>query len=64
MWDGENHPITTLPIANIQLPRLDKVNANIGSPADLTQMSASSGAGAGSGGAITLVPVPVLPAEC
>ena len=64
MWDGENHPITTLPIANIQLPRLDKVNANIGSPADLTQMSASSGAGAGSGGTITLVPVPVLPAEC
>jgi hypothetical protein len=61
MWDGSNNPIPTLPIANIQLPRLAQVGANIGPPADLTQTSASSGAG---GGATTLVPVPVLPAEC
>jgi hypothetical protein len=58
MWDGANNSITSLSIANIQLPRLVQVGANISSPADLTQTPASPG------GAITLVPVPVLPAEC
>jgi hypothetical protein len=55
MWDGSNNAITTLPIANIQLPRLDQVGANIGAPADLSVTSSASP---------NLVPVPVLPASC
>ncbi|HEY1902798.1 MAG TPA: putative baseplate assembly protein [Terracidiphilus sp.] len=56
IWDGSNNAITTLPIANIQLPRLDQVGANTGAAADLTQAASSS--------PTTLVPVPVLPASC
>jgi Baseplate J-like protein len=61
MWDGANNAITTLPIANIQLPRLEQVGANIGSASDLTSTAAPSDGG---GSTITLVPVPVLPAHC
>lgn len=60
MWDGANNAITTLPIANIQLPRLDQVGANVGSATDLTQ---TGGTSTGSSGT-TLVPVPVTPARC
>ena len=56
MWDGANNAITTLPIANIQLPRLDQVGANTGAAADLTQ--------AGTSAPTTFVPVPVIPASC
>jgi hypothetical protein len=58
MWDGANNAITTLPIANLQLPRLDQVGANIGSANDLTQNAPSSATSVG------LVPVPVIPASC
>ena len=57
MWDGSNNPITTLSITNIQLPRLDKVGANIGAASDLTQTAVSTST-------LTLVPVPVIPASC
>jgi hypothetical protein len=58
IWDGANNVITTLPIANLQLPRLDQVGANIGSANDLTQNAPSSATSVG------LVPVPVTPASC
>ncbi len=55
MWDGSGNAIQTLPISNIQLPRLDKVSANTGDPQPL-QSTPSAGP--------TLVPVPVTPAVC
>jgi hypothetical protein len=61
MWDGTGTAITTLPIVNTQLPRLDQVEANTGDPQDLTQGGASAGGGAGG---TTLVPVPVTPVSC
>jgi hypothetical protein len=63
MWDGAGTAITTLPIVNTQLPRLDQVEADTGDPQDLTQGSASAGGTGGAGGP-TLVPVPVTPASC
>jgi hypothetical protein len=56
MWDGTGTKIATLPITNLQLPRLTQVGANIGQPGDLTQTSV--------GGGPTLVPVPVVPSVC
>lgn len=56
MWDGSGNLVTTLPIANIQLPRLDQVGANVGAPTDLTQAPAPS--------PNNMVPVPVIPASC
>ena len=61
MWDGSNNPIATLQIANIQLPRLDQVRANLGAANDLTQTSTAGTSGAS---ATNLVPVPVIPASC
>jgi hypothetical protein len=58
MWDSSGNAITTLPIVNTQLPRLDQVQANTGDPQDLTQTPAASATGT------TLVPVPVTPATC
>ena len=58
MWDGSNNSITTLSITNIQLPRLDKVSANVGAATDLTQTAPSTSS------SLTLVPVPVIPASC
>ena len=58
MWDSSGSAITTLPIVNTQLPRLDQVQANTGDPQDLTQTPAASATGT------TLVPVPVTPATC
>jgi predicted phage baseplate assembly protein len=57
MWDGSGNPITTLPISNIQLPRLNQVGANTGAPGDLTQTVNTSAPP-------SLVPVPVVPATC
>jgi hypothetical protein len=58
MWDGSGNPITSLPIANTQLPRLGQVGANNGPPTDLTQTTTTTTPGQ------TLVPVPALPASC
>ena len=64
MWDGNGNSITTLPIVNTQLPRLDQVAANTGAPQDLTQAAAAAAGAAGAAGGPTLVPVPVTPAVC
>ena len=56
MWDSTGSQIETLPIANIQLPRLDKVSANTGDPQALQSTTPSAGP--------NLVPVPVTPAVC
>ncbi|MGD1094989.1 MAG: putative baseplate assembly protein [Bryobacteraceae bacterium] len=57
MWDSSGASIQTLPIANLQLPRLDNVAANSGDPEDLTQPTTTTGV-------TNLVPVPVLPSGC
>ena len=58
MWDKSGAAITTLPITNLQLPRLVQVGANLGDPEDITQ------AGTPPAGGPSLVPVPVLPVGC
>lgn len=57
IWDSTGTLTTgTVLITNLQLPRLTKVGANVGStPADLTQTTSVT---------TNLVPVPVLPAVC
>ncbi len=57
MWDVNGNQITTLPIANIQLPRLGQVGANSGNPQPLTL-------GAATTATTSLVPVPVTPQAC
>ena len=59
IWDGSGAAITTLPIANLQLPRLNQVGANSGDPENITQSTATA-----TEGGLTLVPVPVLPSGC
>jgi len=58
MWDTTGTPITTLPIVNLQLPRLTQAGANNGDAEDLKQ------AGTPGTGGTTLVPVPVTPRPC
>jgi hypothetical protein len=62
MWDVNGNAITTLPIANIQLPRLDQIQVNTGDPQPLTQ--GTTGATGTTASGQTLVPVPVSPAGC
>ncbi len=59
MWDVTGAAITTLAIANTQLPRLDQVQANTGDPQPLNAQGATGGTGG-----LTVVPVPVSPAGC
>ncbi len=58
LWDGTGTAIQTLPIVNVQLPRLNQVAANAGAAEDITQAPATGGS------TQTLVPVPVVPAAC
>jgi hypothetical protein len=59
MWDGTGAAVTTLPMVNLQLPRLTQVGANLGDPENITQTAPSVPPGGP-----TLVPVPVLPVGC
>jgi hypothetical protein len=61
MWDGTGAAITTLPITNIQLPRLGQLQVTSGDPQPITQ--GTTGA-TGTVGGMMLVPVPVTPATC
>ncbi|MBV8901875.1 MAG: putative baseplate assembly protein [Verrucomicrobia bacterium] len=56
IWDGSGTRITSLPIHNIDLPRLTRVGANQGDPEDLTATPPPP--------AKTRLPVPVLPLSC
>jgi len=56
LWDATGTAVTTLPITNLQLPRLDQVGADLGDPQDITQAAPAAGT--------NLVPVPVLPVGC
>jgi predicted phage baseplate assembly protein len=56
IWDGSGTRITSLPIQNLDLPRLTRVGANQGDPEDLTATPPPP--------AKTRLPVPVLPLSC
>jgi hypothetical protein len=58
MWDGTGTKVQSLSISGIQLPRLQQVGANLGSPQDLTAVPTPLPS------TTKRVPVPVLPATC
>jgi hypothetical protein len=58
MWDGTGTKVQSLSINGIQLPRLQQVGANLGSPQDLTAVPTPLPS------TTKRVPVPVLPATC
>ncbi len=64
MWDGEGLEVTELPLAGVELPKLEQVRVGIGDPPDLGPILADPAGPPPSETAPRRVPVPIIPLEC
>jgi predicted phage baseplate assembly protein len=66
MWDASATEVSSLPIAGLQLPRLDNLSVRSGDAEDLTDLLSGTGTGTGTGGKPPRRrrPVPVVPRSC